>query len=49
MTVTPPSRTWSIQRLALNFGLTTSRAPAMSAGYAAMNWALPWKSGVTVM
>src|SRR2546423_1418549 len=48
VTVTPPSRRWSTHRLALNFGRTTSRAPAIRAGYAAMNWALPWNSGVTV-
>jgi hypothetical protein len=32
VTVTPESRTWSIQRLALNFGRITARPPATIAG-----------------
>ncbi|OPZ54498.1 MAG: hypothetical protein BWY91_01636 [bacterium ADurb.BinA028] len=48
VTVTPESRTWSIHRLAENFGRTTARPPASKAGYAAMNCAFPWKSGVVV-
>ena len=48
VTVTSFSRRWSTQRLALNFGRTTTAAPATNAGYAAMNCALPWNSGVQV-
>ena len=32
VTVTPDSRRWSTQRLALNFGRADQRAPAISAG-----------------
>src|SRR4029077_7519046 len=47
-TVTWFSRSWSTHRLALNRDLMTTLAPAIRAGYAAMNWAFPWNSGVTV-
>ena len=48
VTVTWSWRSWAAQRLALNFGRTTILAPAIRAGNAAMNWALPWNNGVTV-
>jgi hypothetical protein len=48
VTVTRFSRSCAAHRLALNLDRTTTAAPAIRAGNAAMNWALPWNSGVTV-
>ena len=45
VTVAPLSRTCLAQALALNRSCSTYRAPAISAGYAARKWLLPWNSG----